>query len=411
MLSKRQQFLFVLAIPVINVIADSTQGYFEAGLLSPGYLRGLILMFFIVLFFKDFFKIETINILILISVVYFFILSFFSSDVLYTQSIFIKYLEASIMFPIGYYYFRNMDQFKKLLQVLRLVLFIYILILIISNVFELGSSDYLMGSVYFGAGRVNMTKAMSVLVLMSPVFFRFEESIRKRRIILIIVISALIFILLGVKRSALLSLSVGFFIYFIFAPQKARAIKIVFIIGMVLIISSPLYYNVLSQRFMVRQEAGRFDSSKFEEEEGRVIELRRVMDAFINGNLSYKLFGAELFNGRALFKTRRVLHTDLAIVFSGSGLVGLSLLLLFYYLIFMKSYKYLRRFRSDPDISSIMAVSISVLFAVILAGIGGTITGIGLRSIAYVYWGASFSMIRYHFMPMTSPVAKKELYV
>ena len=185
MLSKRQQFLFVLAIPVINVIADSTQGYFEAGLLSPGYLRGLILMFFIVLFFKDFFKIETINILILISVVYFFILSFFSSDVLYTQSIFIKYLEASIMFPIGYYYFRNMDQFKKLLQVLRLVLFIYILILIISNVFELGSSDYLMGSVYFGAGRVNMTKAMSVLVLMSPVFFRFEESIRKRRIILI----------------------------------------------------------------------------------------------------------------------------------------------------------------------------------------------------------------------------------
>jgi O-antigen ligase len=393
MFNNKQQYIFVLSIPVINVIADSTQDYFQAGIASPGYIRALIILAFLIIHFKNYYRRNSLNNIILISLIYYFILGFFSSDVLYSQSVFLKYFIASMMFPLGYYYFRTEEQLRSLLNVLMWVLGIYIFFLIISNIFSLGSSDYLEGSIYFGAGRVNMTKSMMILVLMSPLSIRFARKKSIKKIYIIIVVVAIIFILLGVKRSALLGLLIGYFVYYILAPQKTRVAKGLFVIGVILLIASPLYFNTFAKRFAVRQEEGRFDVSQAEEEEGRVVELINTWNSFKSGSIAYKLFGAEFFNSMAYFKTRRMLHTDYATMLSGSGIVGLFLFLLIYYLIFRRSYIVYKSYKANSNVNDIMAVSITLIIAILITGIAGTVTGVGLRSLAFLFWGASFSLL------------------
>lgn len=393
MLSFRQQYLFVLAIPIINVIADSTQDYFQPGLISPGYLRALIILGFLIIHFKDYYRLNGLNNLLVILLTYYFILGFFSSDILYSQSVFLKFMTASMMFPVGYYYFRTLDRFRDLLKSLMWVLIIFVLSLLISNIFSLGSSDYLEESVYFGSGRVNITKPMMILVLISPLALRLEPNPIIRRVYILTVVIAVIFVLIGVKRSAILGLFLGYFIYYLLAPQKNRVTKRLFIFGLLLLLTSPLYYNTLVQRFEARQESGRFDLSKAEDEEGRVIEIREVFDAYRNGNLAYKLFGAELFNSMTYFKTNRMLHTDYATILAGAGLIGLSIFMLIYYLIFRRSYFFYKAFKENTHLREIMAVSITLILAVMITGISGTVTGVGFRAIAFMFWGASLSYL------------------
>lgn len=393
MLNKRQQYIFVLSIPIINVIADSTQDYFQAGIASPGYIRALIILAFLIIHFQDYYKRNPINNTILISLIYFFILGFFSSDFLYSQSVFLKYFIASMMFPVGYYYFRTLDRFRDLLKSMMWVLIIFVLSLLISNIFLLGSSDYLEESVYFGSGRVNITKPMMILVLISPLALRLEQNPIVRRVYILTIVIAVIFVLIGVKRSAVLGLFLGYFIYYLLAPQKNRVTKRLFIFGLLLFLTAPLYYNTLVQRFEVRQESGRFDLSKASEEEGRVIEIREVLDAYRNGTLAYKLFGTELFNSMAYFTTNRMLHTDYATILAGAGLVGLSIFMLIYYLIFRRAYFLYKAFTKNSHLREIMAVSITLILAIMITGIAGTVTGVGFRAIAFMFWGASLSYL------------------
>jgi MFS family permease len=391
MLTQKQQFRFVLALPIINVIADSTQGYFSQGIASPGYLRAIVILLFVFFHFKYFFQKKRINHAIILSLFYYLILGFLSSNISYSISIYLKYFIASIMFPIGYYYFNSFERFYKLMKVMVWTLGIYVAMLVISNAFGLGSSDYLEDSVYFGAGRVNSTKAMMILTLIYPLVYRFEPSMRNRRIYLLILIGGLIFIFLGIKRSALLGLFVGYAIYFLLTPYRTRLIKTLLGLSLILIISSPLYFDLVMERFEVRQEAGRFDIAQAKEEEARVIELYKVIDAFEEGNIFYKLFGAELFNSRDYFMTNRMLHTDYAIMLQGSGVVGFFLFMYIYYLIFIKILFINRKLKKHAHIKDILAVNVSILIAVLIAGIAGTVLTTGLRSIAFLFWGASFS--------------------
>jgi hypothetical protein len=393
MLTFRQQYYFVLAIPIINVIADSIQGYFQPGLFSPGYLRALIILFFILIHFKNYYRKNELNNLIGFSLIYYFILGFFSSNYVYSQGIFLKFLIATMMFPVSYYYFRTRDQFSRLLQIMMWVLGFYVFIILISNIFGISTSSYLEDSISFGSGRVNITKTMLILVLMSPLSFRFENNKIIRKLNIFIIVVAVIFILLGVKRSAVLGLFVGYFVYFILAPQKTKVTKGLFVVGMILFLTSPLYYNTLLQRIEARQEAGRLDLSRIEEDEGRVLELRATLDAYINGSLAYKVFGAEFFNSQTYFKTTRMLHTDYATMLSGAGMLGLGAFLVIFYLILRKSLYLRNRLRQNPEKQDIIAVMIALIVAVMITGISGTVTAIGLRSIAFMFWGASFSFI------------------
>jgi len=274
------------------------------------------------------------------------------------------------------------------------VLVIYVFIFVSSNIFSLGYSDYLEDSIFFGFSGVNMTKGMAILVLISPLFFSFINKKSLRGVVLMIVITSVIIIILGVKRTSIISLFVGYFVFFVFSPQKSRLTKGFFLIVMAIFISSPFYFGSLKDRIEAREEAGRFNIELANEEEGRVIEMKEVINSFINNNISYKLFGAEFFNSAEYFRTDRMLHTDYTTMLAGSGIIGLSLFVLVYCMLFLKACYFYRIFRTNFFNQNIIAVSFALIIALIILGFAGTVTGIALRSIAFMFLGAAFSILR-----------------
>ncbi|NLD47936.1 MAG: hypothetical protein GX660_12195 [Clostridiaceae bacterium] len=395
MFNFRQQLSFVIAIPIINVIADTTQNYFVPGFASPGYVRALLILIFIFICFKGYYRNNSINNLIMISLVYYFIISLFSSDLFYTQSIFLKYFIASMMFPIGYFYINTSDRFKLFLKAMVWVLGIYVISLLISNIFKLGTSDYLGGTIFFGAGRVNITKGMVLILMMFPLLFKNEPAGNKRTILFSIFLCGMIFVFLGVKRSALLGLILGYITYAYLTPYRTKFIKsLVGIIALIYLLS-PLYFDVLTKRFTARQEEGRFDISQAKEEEARLNELETVLNAFVEGNISYKLFGAELFNGKSYFKTTRILHTDYATMFSGSGLIGFSFFMAIYAMMIFKVIYFYKKI-NDPEIKNMLSVSVSLIFALLIMGIAGVVHEISHRAIVFMFCGASISVAKNH---------------
>ncbi len=397
MLSSNQQFKFASILTIINVIADSTHGYFSWGLFNPGFLRTYIIFAFIIAFYNKYFKQNQINNLIVFTLTYFLLLSLLTSDVAYTFSIYLKYFMATMMFPIGYYYFNSLNKYKKLLNSLGWTLGLYGFFLIIANIFGLGTSDYLEGSVNFGAGRVNATKAM--MILLFPVFLliRNEETKSKRIIFIAIFIIGIVFVFLGIKRSALLGVIVGFPLYYLLTPYKGKLIIYIFSLIVVLALMSPLFLDDAIMRFQARQEAGRFDLEQVEDEEARYIEIIKVKDAFINGDIIFKLFGKEFFNSPEFFNTRRMLHTDYATMLQGSGILGLGLFLYLYYLIIRKINFYRRVFWHHKKISDILSIMFVVVVVLLITGISGSVTTIGLRSIVFLFLGGSFSYIEHEY--------------
>lgn len=393
MLNSKQKIHFVLAIPIINVVADSTQNYFSPGLASPGYIRALLLLLFIMLYFKDFLRKNSITYLIIFSLLYYLILSLFSSNFSYTLSIFLKFLIATLMFPIGYYYINSMHKLKTLLKIMIWVLGLYVISLIVSNIFNLGSSDYIDNTVYFGAGRVNITKGIIFILIIFPAILKFENQRTNRYIYLILFIIGLIFVFLGVKRSAILGLLIGYLIYLFFTPYKTKFIKSFVALLAFIYLLSPLYYETLEKRIIVRKDEGRFDINQAAKEEARIKELQTVSNAFREGNLSYKFFGAELFNGQAYFKTKRILHTDYATMLAGSGLIGFILFMIIYLMMITLNLKFLRKV-DNQDIKNILSISLGLIFALMMVGVAGTVQEISLRGIVFLFCGASYSVSR-----------------
>ncbi len=382
---------FILLIPVINTIADSTQGFFDKTLYSPGYLRAAIILIFIVAYFKRYFKTNIINQTILINIIYFSILLFLSSNFTLSLIHFLKFSIASLMFAVGYHYINTPEKIIKLAHSFFYCLIICIVFIAISNIFDIGYYDYAEDTLLFGMARVNITKIMAVFLLTSPLLF-IKKTNRKKRIFMVCIIAvSMILVLIGVKRTAITAMFAGLILYLYFTPYKTKFTRYIILLLLLLAITSPLYHETLSKSFESRKEEGRFDFESFQEQDGRTMEIDMTLDAFVNGKISYKLFGAQIFNSPYYFKTHRMLHTDYTTVLAGSGIIGLIIYLLVYYLMLSKTFKIRKLSRGDNLILNILAINISLIFALIILGIAGTIQEISIRAAVFLFCGAALN--------------------
>ena len=327
---------FVLVIPILNSLATITVNYFNSGTLNPGTVRALIIVSFIIFFIFRSYKNNSINNAIIFYMLYLLFLTFLSSNFFFSFYNYVKVFIAFFMIPIGIFFFKDKSDLKKLNNVFLIVLLLNIVNFSISNVFKLGSSDYLEDTVYFGSGRVNIAKSVSMVLLTTPIFLQFH----KKKIIRIVGIIAIFFgaliVFLAVKRSALLALILGFFVYIIFSPNKAKKIKFLIIIGLLATITSSFYLETILVRFEAREERFEFTDPEFQDEENRVKEVNMVLSDFSNRNVFQVLFGTEFFNDREYYHTRRMLHTDYMSLLHGTGIVGFAWFYFIYLLLIRK---------------------------------------------------------------------------
>lgn len=393
---KKYEISIVIAFPIINAIASTTQNYFHG--FGTGHIRmGFILPFMIIFFYK-YYRNTVINHIIMINILYLLLVACFATNLSYTFTVLLKYIISTLSFSIGYYYIKNLKDYRRLLNAYIWVLFIMVISIVIANIFKIGSSDYLENSIiYYGPARVDITMQMSVVLLaLSPYFLFVKTTLKQKIFVVIVFFVSFIFILLGIKRTAIAALIFGYLIYLYISPINMKLVNRYISAIIILILASPLYIDILYKRYQARQEVGRF-SMEGMYEEGRYMEIANVIEQFVHGDIWHKLFGSELFNYMEFAKVDRMLHTDYATMFSGAGLIGLIIFLLIYITIFQKIIFYKKVFKKNKLMISIVAVSMALLMAEIILGIGSTVHGIGVRSYIFLFLGASLGVLTHHY--------------
>lgn len=398
---KRFFTLFVLFIPILFAIAENTTGYFPGGAMNPGTIRGFITAVFLLFFLTKFYPKDVLNKTILFFVFYYFFLCFFSSN--YSESFygFFKFSIAMFMFPLGYFFINSYEFFQKLNKYFFIALCLFVLNIIIANIFNLGTSDYLEDSFYFGAGRVNITKIMLIVLFASLNLITALNNKQKNFFIAILIISTFITIV-GIKRSVLLSFGAGIILFLLFNRLKLGMLRIFFPILFGLVLTTLIYPNAINlfeSRFMAREERIGLDEEVIESE-GRVDEVSLVINSWVEGSVFHKLFGSELFNDRAFFKSRRMLHTDYMVILNGSGVLGVILWFAILIGIFIKGQRLLRFFDNDKRFPFLRATFYSIIVSQLIMSISGSIQGIGLRSFIFLYLGAIVGTIQGEYIRM-----------
>lgn len=392
-MSKKNQYLFVLLFPIVNALAANTTEMFPGSFLTSGSLRALIIGTFTLFFIKNNLSNYKLNLFILFYLSYFLILSLLSSNIPLSLTLYFKFFLGVIMFPIGYYYFNTKDKIGDLVKSFLIALLIYLVTILISNIFKLGSSDYLADSFYFGTGRVNITKSMLLLILLAPITLHF---IKRKLIVYLIYILGLIITLIGVKRSVLLSGLSSILIYTYLNRTKTYLVRgiIYLVFGLTLTI---LIFPSLSDIFLKRIEARNeriYITDDSLDEEARYNEVSQVINTWQTGSIFHKAFGSELFNDRFFFKTNRILHIDYMILLNGSGIIGIILWFLIFWLIIKEKNKYYKYLKNDEFFNKMNSVFYMFLAAQMLMSISSTIYAIDIRSIIFLYWGAMIGTMK-----------------
>lgn len=389
-----RQFYFVLAIPVINAIASNTSEYFSSDILNTGNLRALIIGLFAAWFLFTRLPNENFSRFILFYLGYYFILVLFATDRVTSGNLYLKFFLGIIMMPIGYYYINSIARLEILLKVLLFTLGLHILNIIIANIFALGTSDYLDETFYFGAGRVNITKNILILVFMLPVTMLFIK--KYRRAVLILYIVAFLITIVGIKRSVLISAGAGIVAYLAVKRRFSllmRTIVITSVFILIMVVMFPGFVDLFRSRFEARGERVELTEETMETE-GRLSETETVFRGWSAGSFRHKLVGSEVFNDRLYFDTSRMLHTDYMIILNGSGLIGLVLWFYLFYRIIKEKNRFYRVLRNHILFREMNAVFWVMLVAQLVLSVSGTVYAIELRSLIFLFWGAFLGTMR-----------------
>ena len=388
------QFYFVLAIPLINAIASNTSEYFASDIFNTGNLRALIIGLFAVYFIVARLPNEGLSRFIIVYLAFYLVLVLFATDRLLSGNLYLKFALGVIMLPIGYYYINSIRKLEILLRILFLTLVLHLLNIAIANIFQLGTSDYLDETFYFGAGRVNITKNILILVFLMPATMLFA---RKYRIaITVLYLVAFLITIVGIKRSVLISAAAGVVAYLAVKQRFALLLKTAAAAAglyLILVLVFPGFTDLFKSRFEARGERVELTEETVETE-GRVSEVALVSKAWKEGSLKHKIIGSEVFNDRLFFDSKRMLHTDYMIILNGSGLAGFVLLFYLYARLIREKNRYYRALGNHILFRELNALFWVLLAAQLVLSISGTVYAIELRSLIFLVWGAILGVMR-----------------
>lgn len=386
---KRSWFKYVVvAILILNAIASITVNYFTISL-HPGTIRAALLLVFIAyIIFYDYPK-QYISVFIFFSLLYYFFLTLFSAGFIYSFNLYLKFLMGLMMYPIGYRYINSLLDLKLLLKGLFFSLLILNVDFLISNLFDLGVSDYLEDSVLFGIAGVNITKSMVPIILTFPLYsFITTDNSQKKVFFLLLVLMSASLVFIGLKRTAISSLVLGYSLLLYFNPKSGPYKKYIVIVLFFVALLLPSLNDIFQERLDARQEQGSFDVEVISEKEGRVREIQQVLSAFEQGSIIYKFFGRDIFYDRQFFQQDRMLHIDYFIMLSGSGLVGLTLFVLIYFLILYDNIKYRIYIKHNHIVKLLTSLGIALVMVSLILSVAGSVYAILTRSIIFVLLGA-----------------------
>jgi len=300
-----------------------------------------------------------------------------------------KLYVSTSLFIIGYYYSKYDGFIKKISISILISLGVFILNFFISNYFQIGSSSYkgVENELFFGNAGINLAKLISAIILMAPIFYL--NFTKKNHVLIIkaLIFLGIIYILFAFKRSAIIGLIIGYFVFFITNRDLKKNTKQLITLLFILLISYPIYFDQVIDNFNARKDAIYINNEENLEKQARYLETKNVLTAFKNGSIKHKLIGSEFFNDSEFFKVRRMLHTDYMNILNGTGIIGSIFFMLTYFYIY-KELKYNRRVLKNKEVSLYYSVGLSLIVGLLFYGLAGTIMAIDPRGTILFFLGA-----------------------
>lgn len=362
---------YVFYVIIVNILYDVL-----IGLISPGesnvsnyiaYSRALVNILYISYYsYLVNFKNLKIGKFFVVFAIYLFVVGLFSSNFLTTISSVSKVLITVFYFGIGYVEIMNRGNISKMYKGIYISSIIVILNFLVANLFKIGQTSY-SSYVSFYAGGFHVG-ALNTLAIFFIVLF---SNIQQKRIDIkttyIIAATILIFTfeLISMKRVPIAASLVGLVLITFKNEKWLNSLKYLFIFAIIMLISLPIYKDLLIGQFEARNNQMKIETL---ESESRYLELKFIyQDILQSTSVNKALFGEELFNSIGKYAQGyfgpRDIHTDHGKLLHGAGLIGLILYLMTFAYLFLKYYRISKKERlENKDLMNVYLAILIVMF-------------------------------------------------
>ncbi|REL33827.1 hypothetical protein DYD21_10505 [Rhodohalobacter sp. SW132] len=403
-LKSKFEFWIVIAILLLNSVVLLVESG-ARGNIHLGLIRGYVAIIFVTYFLLSNLKLNRLTLYVYLFLIYLFLLALFSQNPAYSLTMFSRVYITLMMLPIGYYVVNSVRRFEMLNRTYIYILTLICIYIIISNILGIGISTYLEGTFYTGQTNVNIVKDMLILLVAVPVYYTMfidekENYASNKYVLLFITITTLLIVVIGFKRGALLALIAGLLTYIYYSPYKIRISKYIVISGLILLITSPIYINVLLDRYEHRRDLiermGNIQQIA-EERTDRVGEFITTVEVVSEDGILSTFFGKDLFDHVGVlpgFGFNRSIHVDYSVYLYGAGLIGLFLYLWLHIMILLENNKYYKHLKDIREIRELKTIIFVVIIMSLLMSISGGWGNITFRTFIMLYLGACLGVMK-----------------
>lgn len=387
---------FVFYIPLFHVLLDVSFYYLGPGSVATYYRGGVIAIYLI--FIYKYFKFRfPLKIILFIFLGYIGILSLTSKEILYSLKGYSQVLLSMMMIPAGYYLINNIAKLNRLNWQFIIVIYVSVILTAIGYIFDIGRQfNYAEGEQKVGLLGSAGLYTGSVCIALLPMLI---GSLRNKTLRITTYIAAIvlfIFILLNMRRTAIMIPFVGLVAFVLTTRKKFRYLSYIAAAGLIIVAASVFYGGTLKKRFEFRQEEGRFEPDFYKTESRylEVVRLARSTATFTDPLASLFGIGHNIFAEHIQQKqiVRRMYHTDFAKLLYGSGIAGLLLYLYICGALVYHSRFYLKEQGAFLNQTKSMIFALSVINIALM--FNGSLNLITLKSSLFLYIGALLRM--YH---------------
>lgn len=324
----------------------------------------------------------------------------FSSDILKSAIISLKIIISIATFIVGFNFFSNRTNFRKLNNSIYYVLLILLFNFIISNVFKIGTSVYdSSNSFLVGNLRDNWNVFTYALLVVPILLIEFKKNKRKTLLIYVLAILNGIILILSIKRIAVVGLFLGLLLFGFLNFNLKGLFKNLIILTIIVFSTFPLYSDLLFSRLDARSD--RFEQGSLEKE-ARYLETFYVWEEVFSFDDPVKsILGLEAFNSVGNYAGGsfgdRNLHVDYNLIVNTIGLIGFIL----YFKIFFEIYYHYRKAKKHIIITNElikMQKTFIIIFLLLpfFTSFAGQMYGMTFRMIIFIYLGANLGgLIKY----------------
>ena len=404
-ITTKDKKLIVAYFPLICIIFDITvmHSVRVQGVSTIATYRGMITLLLLIFLWIKYVKLEKYFTPLLIYIFYlcflFLIKSPSINSYLASFSHILKINISICLYPLAYYTIRDLKYLKKLNDALVLTLAIFIIYILVVNIFNIGQNMYVNidGDSYGTRGVINSgmlggnsANILAYIILLIPLI---NVTIhRKFKIVKnILFISAIIILALILRRSSIIIVIMGYLIYLFSIKNKPIYYKYIALIPIIFILTWPIYGDFLMNAIYLRG----IETFQVEivESEKRTIESTFILAKAISfQDPIYSLFGGNILTnpnipGTSLYRS---LHSDYTVIVHKSGLIGLVLYLLILIAI-IKHYYSLKKLHYNDLLSTVFWILILTSSALAYPG---RFTSITFRSIVFLYLGSILGIMK-----------------